>query len=553
MSQALTTDQVEAQVSQNADDEISAQKQAAEGIVAHFETEMIDVTKEDFLERWYKAGCAEALAEAEITDRNLVRGALASLRGRVSEKHLSIAERELNLAAKKQAKTAAQTAMQAAAVQRDTAFQDAVALIDERTSLITLGHRIWFLQEIEDPRTGKREPHYFSRHDMEIEFAHLFHWDGKKKWMAFDAWMESPNKRRYKGVTFDPTGQLNPAFYNMWQGWGVEPSAEGSWDRFRAHIFENICQGNRELHDYVLSWMVRTIQKPDRPIGVALVLRGIEGTGKGAFATFFSKLFGSHYAHLDSDTHITGRFNSILGSKIVVFADEALFAGDKKHERTLKRLITEPTIVIEYKGKEPIIMPNTLNLIMASNSDFVVPAGINARRFCVLDVGSAHRNDKPYFAAIEKELESGGYGRMLYDLLHADAGQLPDPAIPPKTAALTDQKRQRLEGAEAWWDDVMEREFQIEPEDNHTSERWASEVPKRALYEDYLRFENKQRRSYRPMAENAFHRALKPIFEKTGISESRPHNGRGVYTFPAFDVCKKAWEEFLGYAPGSHV
>jgi len=83
MSEALTTDQVEAQVSQNADDAISAQNQAAEGIVARFETEMIAVTKEDFLERWYKGGYAEALAEAEMTDRNLVRGALASLRGRV--------------------------------------------------------------------------------------------------------------------------------------------------------------------------------------------------------------------------------------------------------------------------------------------------------------------------------------------------------------------------------------------------------------------------------------------------------------------------------------
>jgi hypothetical protein len=140
---------------------------------------------------------------------------------------------------------------------------------------------------------------------------------------------------------------------------------------------------------------------------------------------------------------------------------------------------------------------------------------------------------------------------MLYELLNADAGQLPDPSIPPKTAALVDQKRQRLEGAEAWWDDVIEREFQIEPEDRYGPTRWAAETGKRALYDDYLGFERKQQRSYKPMAENAFHRALKPIFEKTGIAQSRPHNGRTVYTFPDFKVCKKAWEEYLGYAPGS--
>jgi len=48
-------------------------------------------------------------------------------------------------------------------------------------------------------------------------------------------------------------------------------------------------------------------------------------------------------------THFVDRFNAHLRDCIVLFADEAFFAGDKQNEGVLKVLITEPYLAIEGK------------------------------------------------------------------------------------------------------------------------------------------------------------------------------------------------------------
>jgi hypothetical protein len=39
---------------------------------------------------------------------------------------------------------------------------------------------------------------------------------------------------------------------------------------------------------------------------------------------------------------------------MLLFADEAFWAGDRKGEGALKRMVTEPTLFIEQKGIDPI-------------------------------------------------------------------------------------------------------------------------------------------------------------------------------------------------------
>ena len=61
----------------------------------------------------------------------------------------------------------------------------------------------------------------------------------------------------------------------------------------------------------------------------------------------------------------------------------------------------------EVKQLDPITTRNISRFIIASNEDWVVPAGLKARRWAVLDVAGTHKEDRAYFAAIEKEWESG--------------------------------------------------------------------------------------------------------------------------------------------------
>ena len=44
-------------------------------------------------------------------------------------------------------------------------------------------------------------------------------------------------------------------------------------------------------------------------------------------------------------------------------------------------MITEPTLAIERKGQDTETVPNMLHILMASNNQWIVPAGLDERRF----------------------------------------------------------------------------------------------------------------------------------------------------------------------------
>ena len=73
-----------------------------------------------------------------------------------------------------------------------------------------------------------------------------------------------------------------------------------------------------------------------------------------------------------------------------------------------------------------------------ATKDWVVPAGLEERRFLVLDVSDRHMQDYPYFKAIGQQMDNGGREAMLHDLLARDIKDV-NLSIYPRTPALLDQ------------------------------------------------------------------------------------------------------------------
>jgi len=260
-------------------------------------------------------------------------------------------------------------------------------------------------------------------------------------------WLANPEKRKFNGLVMDPGGE-HPGYYNLWRGFSVLPT-EGEWPLFRAHMRDVICGGNAQADDYLLRWCAQLVQKPNLPGGSAVVLRGPRGTGKSTFAIALGALVKEHFLHLAQPGLLTGRFNMHLRDSVLVFADEAFWAGDRTGESFLKSVVTEPTLTLEGKGKDAVTVPNMVHLIMASNHEWVVPAGTDERRFFVLDVNGEERAAE-YYADIRHELfEAGGLQAMLYDLLNTDLSGW-DAYDVPSTVALVEQKMLTLEPFIAW-------------------------------------------------------------------------------------------------------
>jgi len=95
---------------------------------------------------------------------------------------------------------------------------------------------------------------------------------------------------------------------------------------------------------------------------------------------------------------------------------------------------------------------------MASNSRWVVPAALEARRFFVLDVSNEKARQHAYFKEIQAELDNGGYQAMLHDLRKIKLTNFKVGDV-PQTEGLQEQKKLSLKTEERWWQDVLSRGY----------------------------------------------------------------------------------------------
>lgn len=262
-------------------------------------------------------------------------------------------------------------------------------------------------------------------------------------------WMSHPARREYPGgIALLPNLPTPPGVYNLYRGRGIEPQA-GDVAPALLHIQTVICAGDKKLAHYVICWCARAVQRPELPAEVALVMRGGRGTGKGTLGRWLLKIFGTHGLQISQSRHFTGNFNAHLRDCLMLFCDEAYYSGDKSSEAVIKALITEDTIAIERKGVDVVSAKNRLKIIMASNSDWVAPAGPDERRFCVVAVSDCHKQDHGYFAALNKHMDNGGLAAFLDYLLKVDLADFNIRAV-PSTRALEEQKLLSMPPLATW-------------------------------------------------------------------------------------------------------
>ena len=278
-----------------------------------------------------------------------------------------------------------------------------------------------------------------------------------KKVGLADTWMEWDGRKSYKTVVFDPSNNVSEEAYNLWKGFAVKP-VQGNWELFKSHMFQVLCDENNEHFDYLMAWMARIVQDPGgkRP-GVALVLQGNKGAGKGTFFHIFGTLFGESYVHVSTKKGITGDFNMHLAKGILLFADEATWAGDHTAEGRLKAIITEPTIDFEPKGVDRIPMKCHINMGIACNDEWAVNATEDERRYFVLKIPPKDYTTTAYFNSIWEEMENGGYEAMMFDLLNLDIKINLRKA--PVTAGLIGQIEESLSRPMEFWHEVLSRGF----------------------------------------------------------------------------------------------
>lgn len=263
------------------------------------------------------------------------------------------------------------------------------------------------------------------------------------------AWLEWPGKSmKLGGVGFYPRPEKCPDnVYNLFTGWGVAP-VKGDVSPYLEHLKTVICNNNETTYSYLVGWLAHMVQRPDEKPSVAIVMKAVQGSGKGSMVNPLLKITGAYGIPFSGISNITGKFNAPAVNKILIFADEVEIKNDRDANK-MKTMISEPVLTLEKKGVDAQSVPNFSRFIFASNSDRVIRAGIRERRYLVLEPSDKHAQEKEYFDALYKWNDNNGAAHLMHYLLHVDITDF-DPRRAPVTDALINEMLSNLPPVEGF-------------------------------------------------------------------------------------------------------
>ena len=286
-----------------------------------------------------------------------------------------------------------------------------------------------------------------------------------------------------------------------------------------------------------MSWQANIIQEPTQKPGTSLVLRGDQGIGKGFFASCLGTILGHHFIEVNDPVYLIGRFTHHLRDKLVIYADEGSFSGQKATDK-LKNMITSKQVLIEQKFWTPYNVDNFMRIVISENHDSLIAAGHDERRYCVLDVPPSRKGDWSYWKQMFHWRDNGGAAALLNHLQNFDI-KINLREI-PKTKALWEHKLQNLDDFWKWYLDCLFSE------DLGTGVEWDGwHLSDRLLFS----FLDHCGRTFDKSSATQFGmRLTKRVF---GVRKSRQsHAGTQTYDYwlPPLQQCRAAFEEGFSVA-----
>lgn len=152
---------------------------------------------------------------------------------------------------------------------------------------------------------------------------------------AFNVWKASPYRREVRDYQFELNPEnCDPKKFNLFTGKlpmsHIEPHERPTAEELvylqpiLQHILVHFCGGEDDLADYLLNWLAFPLQRLGEKTGVAVVVKGLPGTGKGLiFNRLVAAIYGEHYAQCKDIQDLVGNFNAATAKKMFVNLDEA--------------------------------------------------------------------------------------------------------------------------------------------------------------------------------------------------------------------------------------
>jgi hypothetical protein len=141
---------------------------------------------------------------------------------------------------------------------------------------------------------------------------------------------------------------------------------------------------------FLLNWL-STILNTAKKTKTAIILKGIQRTGKGVFSSKIIE-YAMHESNcfVATNANLSDNFNSYLEDKLFITFDEVKgdFHKDKDIANKIKLIVSEENISIRTMHTNPYMIRFTANCIFLSNEDLPIPMDQSDERLSVIETKS---------------------------------------------------------------------------------------------------------------------------------------------------------------------
>lgn len=199
--------------------------------------------------------------------------------------------------------------------------------------------------------------------------------------------------------------------FNLFNGFPHNP--DGDYDEKLIEpvlhcMREVLSAGNEAFFNYYLRYLAHAVQYPDEKPGVAIIFITPQGLGKDMIHyDFLKRVFGHKLLHRVNDlSAITRKFNKKLEGKLITVIGEIRSYNNELDSEALKGVITDHTLNIEPKGKDPYEIKDFQRFIAHTNNS--IPVGIRPddRRFVIHKVSKEHIQSRDYYNKLSKTIKN---------------------------------------------------------------------------------------------------------------------------------------------------
>ncbi|KAA6396421.1 MAG: hypothetical protein EZS28_008053 [Streblomastix strix] len=244
-------------------------------------------------------------------------------------------------------------------------------------------------------------------------------WDGfrKKNLKLWNLFQEYVGVFRLRDISFISDEQ---DVFSIFQGWKHKQLDQINMNSIQLYlnlIREYIAANDNIIYEYILNWISFILQNPGIKTRVAIVIRGVQGTGKNTFIDVLCDLMAGYSAKNITDIEeITGNFNAVIENKSLIVLNELKNFTEQRalNSNALQSIITDDVQRINEKFVARRDSQNVSNLIFVSNNYCPVKIEATDRRYLVCQTPDAHRLNYEHFKQIHQSIKQDGFYDNLY-------------------------------------------------------------------------------------------------------------------------------------------